>query len=49
MDYRGQISGTGKNAFFPVLNQGDIQHVDTKFQGKEETVHALYTKLAKYL
>ena len=46
--YRGQISGTGKNATIsvsdPVLNQGDIQHVDTKFQGKEETVHALYVQ-----
>ena len=46
--YRGDISGTGKFATIsvsdPVLNQGDIQHVDTKFQGKEETVHALYVQ-----
>ncbi|MDE2736291.1 MAG: TonB-dependent receptor [Gemmatimonadota bacterium] len=46
--YRGDISGEGKFATVsvvaPVLNQGDIQHVDTRFQGKEETVHALYVQ-----
>ena len=46
--YRGEISGAGKFATVsvvdPLLNQGDIQHIDTRFQGKEETVHALYAQ-----
>ncbi|MFN7913127.1 MAG: TonB-dependent receptor [Bacteroidota bacterium] len=46
--YRGTISGPGKNAMIsvvdPVLNQGSMSIVDTRYQARMETSHGIFAQ-----
>ncbi|MEO1254721.1 MAG: TonB-dependent receptor, partial [Bacteroidota bacterium] len=46
--YRGDIFGPGLNTTIavqnPVLNQGNLDHVDTRYQARIENVHGLYVQ-----
>ena len=46
--YRGDIFGPGLNATIavqdPILNQGHLDHVDTRYQARLEDVHGIYVQ-----